>query len=61
MSPEQRAVLTHSMSWLSLVHWSVTVINITLAESPGVIRSEGLILGLDYPIGNKALIGSQCV
>ena len=55
VSPEQRAVLTHSVSWLSLVHGSETVINITLAGCPGVIRSEGLILGLDYSIGNKRL------
>lgn len=53
MSPEQRAVMTHSMSWLSLVHWSVTVINITLAESSGVLRSEGLILGLTTPLATK--------
>lgn len=44
-----------SASWLSLVHWSVTVINITSAGCPGVIRSEGLILGLDYSVGNKSL------
>lgn len=47
-----------SVSWLSLVHGSVTVINITLAECPGVIRSKGLIFGLDYSVGNRTLIAN---
>lgn len=49
-----------SVSWLFLVHWSVTVINITLAECPGVIRSKGLIFGLDYSLGSRTLTGNQC-
>lgn len=40
---------------LYLVRWSVTVMNITFDRCPGVTGSEGLILGLDYSIGNKSL------